>query len=332
METITDPSCIDRRFAKTTNLASAALNASILACSNEFFAAAANLLTPAAPVHRPGLFVHSGRLPFDWAIVKLGVRSAVIEGVEIDTRALCPPTTGDKRLCLLHVRLRMYPDGGIARLRLYGHALPPSLPVTITSTPLEELSSALYGALVTAASNQHFTPAANLLLPGRGINMGDGWETARSRRPGHVDWAVVRLALPGSVERIVVDTKDFRGNFPQAVRVHGIACSGPEDPAHDHPDWVEVVSGDRPCRADAEHVFDGDDLAPATRSVTGFTHLKLTMVPDGGIKRFRAFGRRKKNKCKSRRINQVIMASWFFAATSNDKTRRCNNISDHPRP
>ncbi|EER26623.1 allantoicase, putative [Coccidioides posadasii C735 delta SOWgp] len=370
METITkaniipiSPQHIDKQFSKTTNLASSTLESKVLSCSDEYFAAASNLLTPTPPIHRPGVFVHTGAWydgwetrrhnpqPFDWAVIQLGVGSGIVEGVEIDTAHFvgnygesvlvegtyisgetgqgdehpvtspgyqgwstilpiqhCGPSRRHAWALktpsapLTHVRVRMYPDGGFARLRLYGHAVAPSLPPALRNTsdrsvlPLEELSSALFGAVVTSVSDQHFTPASNLLLPGRGVNMGDGWETARSRDPGHVDWAIVRLGLSGSVERIVVDTKDFRGNFPRAVRVHGMmytaADGADEDPAHNQPGWIEIIDGDRPCKADTEHVFEGEDLAPVMRNVVGFTHLKLTLIPDGGVKRFRAFGRR----------------------------------------
>lgn len=362
---------IDSRFAKTTNLASSALNSKILACSDEFFAAASNLLTPTAPIHRPGVFVHTGawydgwetrrhnQQQYDWVVIKLGAGSGVVQGVEIDTayfvgnygekvlvegayipdhdddsgqsrndeHNVCSPhytgwtTVLPLQSCgasrrqawalqtgtspLTHIRVRMYPDGGFARVRLYGHAIAPPLPATITNSkdthalPVEELSSALFGAVVTAASNQHFTPASNILLPGRGVNMGDGWETARSRAAGHVDWTIIRLGHAGSVEKLVVDTKDFRGNFPRAVRVHGIVYSpsdedddAAEDPAHDHPGWVDILNGDRPCKADAEHVFEVEDFTAGTADVAGFTHVKLTLVPDGGVKRLRVFGRR----------------------------------------
>ena len=176
---------------------------------------------------------------------------------------------------------------------MYGKAIPGDVKVAGGE---EELSSALVGGVALAASDQHFTPCSNLLLPGRGKDMGDGWETARSRAKGHVDWAIVKLGLVGSVSRVVVDTKDFRGNFPREVRVHGLvegSVKDGEEPKHDHPGWVELVKGDRPCRADTEHVFEGQDLAAGGEDTRAFTHAKLTLVPDGGVKRFRVFGKRK---------------------------------------
>jgi len=158
----------------------------------------------------------------------------------------------------------------------------------------EELSSALLGGLALSASDQHYTPASNTILPGRGKDMGDGWETARSRTPGHVDWAIFRLGLPGTVRRIVVDTKDFRGNFPREIRVHGLVKTDSEhgDPSHDHHGWVELLASDKKTQADTEHVFEGAELAAGGEDKRVFTHVKLTLIPDGGVKRFRIFGRR----------------------------------------
>lgn len=341
---------IDTTFSKTTNLASSSLNSTILSCSDDYFASASNLLTPGPPIHRPGHFVHTGAwydgwetrrhnpAAYDWAVIKLGVASGVISGVEIDTAhfhgnygekvlvegTYLPNDAGsDEEVAkesypnwttilplqpcgpsqrqawklptesgpLTHVRVRMYPDGGFARLRLYGHAIPPPLPST-ASEKEEELSSALMGALALSASNQHFTPTSNLLLPGRGKHMGDGWETARSRVPGHVDWAIVKLGVAArAVSRVVVDTKDFRGNFPQAVRVHAM-CSDRDPETGDDARWTELVRGDQPCVADEEHVFEGGMLVPVKEGEY-ITHVMLTMVPDGGVKRFRVFGQRK---------------------------------------
>ena len=351
---------IDRTFAHSTNLASANLNSKILSTSNDYFAEAKNLLTPGPPVHRPGVFVHTGAWydgwetrrhnpePYDWVVIKLGVASAAIQGVEIDTHwfsgnygekaelqgTYAPADSGitDAQIAdpafsgwstilppqaqgptqrrgyklndynpasptpYTHVRLLMYPDGGFGRLRVYGHAIPPPPPaVSGAAAPLEELSSALLGGLALAASDEHFTPSSNLLLPGRGKDMGDGWETARSRTPGHVDWTVLKLGLPGTVSRVVVDTKDFRGNFPRHVRVHGLLAGqvgAAEVPAPDHPGWIALLAGDKPTQADTEHVFEGADLAAGGEDARTFSHVKLTLVPDGGVKRLRIFGRR----------------------------------------
>ena len=131
---------------------------------------------------------------------------------------------------ITHVKLQMFPDGGIARFRLYGDVLPNFAPLASMS-PEEraqeiELSAAISGGVVTGQSDQHFGKASNLLLPGRGKDMGDGWETKRSRGVGHEDFVVVKLGARGRVNRVVVDTKHFRGNFPRGVRVEGMDAEG----------------------------------------------------------------------------------------------------------
>lgn len=202
-----------------------------------------------------------------------------------------------------HLKLKMYPDGGIARLRVYGKVVPPPLPPSVTADqkPLEDLASALNGGVAIQCSDQHFGVKSNLLLPGRGKDMGDGWETARSRTAGHTDWVIARLGLKGkSIEKVVVDTKDFRGNFPKAVKVEGWsvdrvkAALGTEDePKADSAGWIPLIQGEHPCSADTEHVFESKDLA-----VSGvledkvWTHVKMTILPDGGVKRLRVFGKR----------------------------------------
>ena len=190
---------------------------------------------------------------------------------------------------ITHVRLRMYPDGGIARFRLYGTVVPvwPEDP----STQIE-LSAAKMGGVAVQCSDEHFGGMTNLLLPGRGLDMGDGWETKRSRgrRRGEGDWAVVRLGARGKVGRVVVDTMHFRGNFPRAVRVEGMDVGEEgwgEEASWKGRQWLEVV-GEREMKADEEaecEIVDG---------VKGrvFSHLRLTMMPDGGVKRFRVFGTR----------------------------------------
>ena len=109
----------------------------------------------------------------------------------------------------------MYPDGGIARFRLFGIVVPvfPHISTTV------DLGHVANGGLAVAYSDQHFGRASNLLLPGRGIDMGDGWETRRSRGGDHCDWVVVRFGAEGIIEKVVIDTAHFKGNFPKMAKV-----------------------------------------------------------------------------------------------------------------
>lgn len=188
-----------------------------------------------------------------------------------------------------HVKLCMFPDGGIARFRLYGTAVPvwPADP-----NQEVELSAAVMGAVAVGCSDEHFGGKSNLLLPGRGKDMGDGWETKRSRTPGHEDWVVVRVGARGRVKRVVVDTMHFRGNFPRGVKVMGLDV-GDEPTTQegevraDDERWVEVVR-ESACDKDKEHEFGPGILANV--EARAFTHMKMIIVPDGGVKRFRVFG------------------------------------------
>jgi allantoicase len=163
-----------------------------------------------------------------------------------------------------HVRLLMYPDGGIARFRLYGNAVPVFPQDT---SAVFELSATVMGGVATSCSDQHFGTKDNLLLPGRGKDMGDGWETKRTRGE-HLD-----------------DTAHFRGNFPQKVQVY--AGSFEKDPSHNDKEWVEVLEPQK-SGPDKEHVYK-DELKEVKGR--GYTHAKLVIIPDGGVKRFRVFGK-----------------------------------------
>ncbi|RSL93001.1 Allantoicase [Fusarium oligoseptatum] len=117
--------------------------------------------------------------------------------------------------------------------------------------------------------------------------MGDGWETARSRAKGHTDFAIIKLGAPGYIERFVVDTAHFRGNYPQKVAIEGCEWTGHGDPVADAVAWREFVPPSK-TGPDQEHEFASADKEK-DRLVT---HVKLIMIPDGGVKRLRAFGKR----------------------------------------
>lgn len=182
-----------------------------------------------------------------------------------------------------HVRLLMYPDGGIARFRLYGVAVPV---FPQSADEKFELSATVMGGVATSCSDQHFGTKDNLLLPGRGVDMGDGWETKRTRGM-HVDWVIVRLGAKGVIDKVVIDTAHFRGNFPQKVQV--FAGDFEKDPGHEDGGWTEVLAPQK-SGPDKEHEYGAGVLKEVQGK--GYTHAKLVIIPDGGVKRFRVFGRR----------------------------------------
>jgi allantoicase len=199
-----------------------------------------------------------------------------------------------------HVRLRIYPDGGVARLRVWGSADPEWGLVEAdaeTASRLREgevdLASVRNGALALACSDAFFGPMNNLIAPGRSINMGGGWETRRKRMPGH-DWILVRLGDPGSVGLVEIDTNHFKGNYADRFALRGIYAPGAvitdlvavTSYGATEADWQTVI-GETKLSASARH-FYRDEVT----SKGPFTHVRLDIFPDGGISRLRVWGAR----------------------------------------
>lgn len=202
----------------------------------------------------------------------------------------------DNESMFSHLRVNIYPDGGIARLRVYG-VVQPDRDVISNSADLVDLIAMLNGGQCLDFSNAHYGHPRNLIKPSRGINMGDGWETARRNdRPAILttdergilkvpgcEWAVFKLGMKGTVQKIVVDTNHFKGNFPDSVKIEAtsLRAGQPLDEAQ----WVMMLHNSK-LSAHREHIFEGDDLLVRDAC----THLKITMAPDGGISRVRVFG------------------------------------------
>jgi allantoicase len=180
-----------------------------------------------------------------------------------------------------HVRVSIYPDGGVARLRVYGR---PSGDWAVAGAQID-LAAAINGAYAVATNNEHFGLASTLLLPGRGVNMGDGWETRRRREPGN-DWCIVALAAPGIIERVEVDTAHFKGNYPDACSLQAARMSGGTEQSlvTQSMFWPELLASKK-LQADAVHDFS--DLA----ALGVVTHVRFNIFPDGGVSRLRLFGK-----------------------------------------
>jgi allantoicase len=186
-----------------------------------------------------------------------------------------------------HLRLHIYPDGGIARLRVYGHA---HFDWTKVEAGQEvDLAYIFNGAKSLAWSNAHYGVPDQMLAPGRGINMGDGWETARRRGPGH-DWAIIKLGHCGSINRVIVDTAHFKGNFPDTCEIfaanlgdHGDIFTDEEIAASEN--WSVLLPRTK-LQMDHIHEFAGDSV----KSVGPVTHVRFAMHPDGGVSRLRLLG------------------------------------------
>lgn len=257
----------------------------------------------------------------DWSVIRLA-RRGVIQGFDVDTShftgnyapavsieatdmagdvldtavwtEILPATSlqGNRHHLLpitnrqgwTHLRIHIYPDGGIARLRVYGQVMGAfaGLPATCEV----DLAAALNGARAVAWNDAHYGQPANLLLPGRGINMGDGWETRRRREPGH-DWCVLALAAPGIIERLEVDTAHFKGNYPDRCSIQAALVEGGTDQSLiTQSMFWPLLLPEQPLSMDAIHEFTSQ-LA----KLGSVSHVRFNIHPDGGVSRLRLWGR-----------------------------------------
>ena len=181
-----------------------------------------------------------------------------------------------------HVRLHIYPDGGVARFRVYGEVYKNW--DTVKEDEVIDLAAAANGGKSIACNDMFFSSMHNLIMPNRGVNMGDGWETKRNRTPGNKDWVIVKLAAPGVIERIVADTCHFKGNYPDRCLIEGCLSSDDDAVINNSVEWKTILP-EQKLSADAEHEFT--DVAAEVVS-----HVRLTIFPDGGISRLRLFGKK----------------------------------------
>ena len=260
----------------------------------------------------------------DWCIVRLGVRG-VVRGVDVDTSfftgnypescaldgcdargsaspddlargawreilARHPLRGGTHNLIAIdaappatHLRLRIFPDGGVARLRAYGEVVADW--ERLRRQGDVDLAAAEHGGVVVACSDMFFGSRHNLIMPGDATYMGDGWETKRRRGAGH-DWTIVRLGAEGTIRRVEVDTRHFKGNAPGACSLE--ACAGETAAVlGDRAAWREMLAR-TPLQPHTRHWFE-EELG----AVGAATHVRLNIYPDGGVARLRLFGRPK---------------------------------------
>jgi allantoicase len=258
---------------------------------------------------------------YDWCIIKLGI-PGVIRGVDIDTNYFlgnhppfasieaCAGTGASLRSAQwteilsksslgpgsqniypiknegrwTHIRLNIYPDGGVARLRVFGEAAPDWK--KLKQKALVDLAAVELGGRIEATSDRFFGSPENLLMPGRALTMGDGWETKRRRGPGY-DWAVIRLGHAGTIAKIEVDTNHFKGNFPDTCSIDAcLAPGGTIDPANiDALPWKELLKQTK-LQAHKRHLF-----TTQLKKCGSVTHVRLNIFPDGGVSRLRVWGK-----------------------------------------
>jgi allantoicase len=174
-----------------------------------------------------------------------------------------------------HVRLSIFPDGGVARLRVHGEVVPD--PALVTGLTVD-LASVELGADVVACSDRYFSAPRNALSPGLPAVMGEGWETRRRRDAGN-DWLTVRLAGAGVVRLAEIDTLHYKGNAPGAASLSAIDAR--RAPLAEPGAWSVLLPRTR-LQPDTVHRF----LVEGAQA----THVRLDIYPDGGVARLRLFG------------------------------------------
>ncbi len=185
----------------------------------------------------------------------------------------------DKRVT--HLRLKIYPDGGVARLRVFGEILPDWDVLRRRHSELD-LAAVEHGGTVLEASDMFFGHKHNLIMPGLAQDMSDGWETKRRRGTGY-DWCVIKLGNTGTIKRVEVDTSHFKGNYPESCSIE--VCHAEGDANFDVLDWQELLPNCK-LQAHTRHVFV-DEI----KVCGAVTHARFNIYPDGGVSRLRLFGR-----------------------------------------
>ena len=259
---------------------------------------------------------------YDYCIVKLG-REGVIRGVNIDTshfkgnhppaasidacvsESEVPPEDAEWKTILdsvsleqdshhlhdindggvySHIRLNIYPDGGVARLRVYGE--PQCNWDERDASELVDLAALENGGRSIACSNQAFgSNMMSLGLPGRGINMGDGWETARRREPGN-EWVIIELGHAGTIKSVELDTAHYKGNYPDRASIQASYMEGGtvDSMVTQSLFWRELLP-EQKLEMDAQCRFESE-----LNDLGAVTHVRVNIIPDGGLSRVRLQG------------------------------------------
>src|SRR5688572_13301631 len=196
-----------------------------------------------------------------------------------DSRNQFPVETAER---ITHLRFRIFPDGGVARLRVYGEVVPDWERLRRAGNHID-LAAAENGALVLSCSDMFFGHLHNLIMPGQAADMSDGWETKRRRGPGH-DWAIIKLGGPGHIRSVEVDTSHFKGNFPESCSLDACNVVGSRDLTDPSLEWTNVLPRTK-LQAHTHHHFDRE-----LHDAGVVSHLRFNIFPDGGVSRLRVYG------------------------------------------
>jgi len=200
-----------------------------------------------------------------------------------------------------HLRVNIFPDGGIARIKAFGQPFMHKSKFSDSKHHLLDLVSLKNGGSIIGSTNSHYGKPINLIMPGRGKVMGDGWETARRLdRPAILtvdergfmnvtgkEWVIVRLGNLGKVSKILIDTNLFKGNFPESVEVEGTKVDQSGDIVEsdlENCHWKILLIRSK-VLGHCENIFEREiaDIGP-------INVIKLTIFPDGGVMRLRVHG------------------------------------------
>ena len=314
------------------DLAQPRLGTKVIYKTDDFFASANRIISPTIPVFKEGVFDKHGkwmdgwesrrkRTPgHDYIILKLG-KPGKISKINVDTShfngnqpemisvegansnsskinqlkwqtLLTKKKTKannkhffkiSNRKIFTHIKFNIFPDGGVARLKLYGSIAKSNQ----FSNKKINLASLLDGASVIACNNEHFGKAENILAPGKAKNMGDGWETRRRRHKGH-DWLILNSIDGNSVDKIEISTHHFKGNFPSHCSLQATFLSSKNSKRilNSSNKWKYLLKNTK-LSANKTHIFKNSLMKKEK-----INHIKINIFPDGGISRFRIFGKK----------------------------------------
>ena len=314
------------------DLAQPRLGTKVIFKTDDFFAPANRIINPMEPIFKEGIFDKNGKWMDGWEtrrkrthghdfiILKLG-KPGLIKKIDVNTSYFNgnqPSMVSiegansnsnkiekfkwisilskkkvkanshhffsvKKNKVFTHIRFNIFPDGGVARLRLFG--------TIAKSNKLKNkkinLASLLDGASVIACNNEHFGKAENVLAPGKAKNMGDGWETRRRRGKGN-DWLILNSIDGNSIDKIEISTHHFKGNYPSycSLQAAYLSSKSSKQIVNSSNKWKYLLKNTK-LSANKTHKFKNSLMKKEK-----INHIKINIFPDGGISRFRIFGKK----------------------------------------
>ena len=314
------------------DLAQPRLGTKIIYKTDDFFASANRVISPTVPIFKEGIFDKHGKWMDGWEsrrkrtsghdyiILKLG-KPGKITKIDVDTSyfngnqpsmiSIEGANSNSNKINLLkwqpllskkktkanshhlfvinnkriftHIKFNIFPDGGVARLRLYGSIAKSNKFINRKIN----LASLLDGASVIACNNEHFGKAENILAPGKAKNMGDGWETRRRRHKGH-DWLILNSISGTAIDKIEISTHHFKGNFPNhcSLQATFISSKSSKQILNSSNKWKYLLKNTK-LSANKTHIFKNSLMKKEK-----INYIKINIFPDGGISRFRIFGKK----------------------------------------